>query len=100
MVSDRPNTNSDSRRSPRRAFNRPIGILVQGHYLVVEAGVWTVGNSRIKIEADIVADVSRVNCRTCGSWNNGTDVSYRNAYSAEPVVLHQVMSANDASWIT
>lgn len=70
------------------------------NYLVVEAGVWTVGNGRTKIEADVVEDVSRVNCRTCGSWNNGTDVSYRNAYSAEPVVLHQVMSANDAAWIT
>ena len=70
------------------------------NYLVVEAGVWTVGDGRTKIEADIVEDISRVNCRTCGSWNNGTDVSYRNAYSAEPVVLHQVMSENDSDWIT
>ncbi|MBI4407175.1 MAG: hypothetical protein HY565_01605 [Candidatus Kerfeldbacteria bacterium] len=70
------------------------------NYLVVEAGVWTVGDSRTKIEANVVEDVARVNCRTCGSWNNGTDVFYRNAYSVAPVVLHQVMSENDATWIT
>ncbi len=70
------------------------------NYIVVEAGTWTVGDSRTKIEANVVADVSRLNCRTCGSWNNGTDVAYRNAYSAEPVVLHQIMSANDTDWVT
>ena len=37
MRDERQTMNADSRKSPRRAFNRPVGILVNGHYLVVEA---------------------------------------------------------------
>lgn len=70
------------------------------YYLVVEAGTWVVGDNRTKIEADIVEDVSRVNCSTCGAWNNGIDIAYRNAYSAEPLVLHQIMSENSSNWIS
>ncbi|MBI2416162.1 MAG: H-type lectin domain-containing protein [Candidatus Kerfeldbacteria bacterium] len=70
------------------------------NYLVVEAGVWRLGNSGIKLEAGVQDNVSRVNCFSCGGWNNGVDVSYTNGYSAAPVVLHQVMSEHDSSWIT
>ena len=45
-------------------------------------------------------DVSRVNCSTCGSWNNGTDIQYEQTYSSTPLVLHQVVTENDATWIT
>ena len=70
------------------------------YYMVVEAGVWTLGDGSTKLEAGIVEDVSRVNCSTCGSWNNGTDVLYAQTYSTTPLVLHQVVTENDASWIT
>lgn len=70
------------------------------YYLVVEAGVWTLGDGATQVEAGIVEDVSRLNCSTCGSWNNGTDLFYQQTYSAAPVVLHQVVTDNDSSWIT
>ncbi len=72
----------------------------QVNYMVIEAGVWTLGDGSTKIEAGIVPSVSRVNCSTCGSWNQGTDVYFQSGFSTGPVVLHQVMTENDASWIT
>lgn len=70
------------------------------YYVVVEAGVWTMGDGQTKVEAGMVDNVSRVNCSACGSWNDGVDRSYQHWYNSPPVVLHQVMSEHDASWIT
>ncbi len=70
------------------------------YYLVVEAGVWTLGDGNTKLEAGIVPAVSRVNCSTCGTWNSGTDVFFQHTYSSAPLVLHQVVTENDANWIT
>lgn len=70
------------------------------YYLVIEAGKWTLGDGATKLEAGIVEDVSRVNCSTCGSWNNGTDITYQHTYTATPLVFHQVITENDTDWIT
>jgi hypothetical protein len=62
-------------------------------YLVVEAGVYTQAEHGITMEA--VTFTSTVTDRP-GSWV-GTTRSYANSYTT-PVVLGQVMSANDADW--
>lgn len=70
------------------------------YYLVVEAGVWTLGDGSTKLEAGVVPAVSQVNCSACGTWNQGTDVYFQHAYSSAPVLLHQVVTENDSNWIT
>ena len=62
-------------------------------YLVVEAGVYTQAEHGITMEA--VTFTSTVT-DSSGSWV-GTLRSYANSYTT-PVVLGQVMSANDADW--
>lgn len=44
---------TDSRRSPRRAFQRPIGILVQGEYTVAEAAQISEGGMLIVCEYEL-----------------------------------------------
>jgi len=63
------------------------------HYLVAEEGVW---DSPIKLEA------RKYTTDTVGE-NNGWDYDTRTFgqdYSGNIIVFHQVMSYNDASWIT
>ena len=63
------------------------------NYLVVEEGVWT---SPIKLEA------FRYSTNTVGRkshWNYDHK-EYQQTYTGNIVVLHQVMSYNDPSWIT
>jgi len=63
------------------------------HYLVVEEGVWT---SPIKLEArKYVTDTVGEN----NNWDYDTR-TFGQDYSGNIVVFHQVMSCNDASWIT
>ena len=63
------------------------------HYLVVEEGVW---NSPFKMEA------KKHNTNTTGENNNWRydTLDYNQTYSGKLVVLHQVMSNNDPSWIS
>jgi len=63
------------------------------NYLVVEEGVWT---SPIKVEA------FRYSTNTVGRKNqwNYNYKEYQQTYTGNIVVLHQVMSYNDPSWIT
>ncbi len=65
---------------------------VSAHYLVVEAGVYTVANHGVKLEA--ARFESTVTDRS-GSWQ-GERVIPANSYDS-PVVLGQVLSANDSS---
>lgn len=70
------------------------------NYMVVEKGKWTLGDGNIKVEAGIVSNVSRLNCTTCGSWNNGTDITYQHSYAANPLIFHQIVTDNDPTWVT
>ncbi|MTB50237.1 M14 family zinc carboxypeptidase [Lewinella sp. W8] len=63
------------------------------HYVVVEEGVYTVANDGIKLEA--VKTVESVTSRKNG-WSLQSK-SYQQSYSS-PVVLGQVMTANDNDW--
>ncbi len=69
----------------------PAGVSV--HYMVVEEGVYTVADDGIKMEA--VKFNSTVTDRR-SSWA-GQSVGYNQSYSS-PVVVGQVMTANDADW--
>ena len=74
------------------------GALVAGvtvHYLAVEEGVYTAADDGVAMEA--IKYTSTVTDRS-GSWN-GEAQSYSQGY-AQPVVLGQVMSCNDARWST
>lgn len=74
----------------------PSGASVSGYtvrYVAVEAGVYTGANNGIQMEA--VKFTSTVTDEN-NSWA-GEQRSYANAY-ASPVVLGQVMTANDADW--
>jgi|GEM_PF-4417437 len=63
------------------------------HYIVVEAGVYTLEEHGIQMEAVLVgSDV----VDSAGGWN-GELIGYKNDYTA-PVILGQVMSFNDERW--
>lgn len=70
------------------------------YYMVIEAGIWTLGDGATQIEAGIVKTVSDLNCSTCGTWNRGTDMDYDLTYTSAPLVFHQIVSENDNTWIT
>lgn len=63
------------------------------HYMVVEEGVYNQSDHGVKMEA---ATYTSSVTDHVGSWN-GEPRSYANTYN-NPVVLGQVMSANDAGW--
>ncbi len=63
------------------------------HYLAVEAGVYTEAEHGITMEA---VKVSSSTVDRSGSWS-GDPRGYQQAY-ASPIVLGQVMTANDARW--
>jgi hypothetical protein len=63
------------------------------HYVVVEEGVYTVASHGVKMEA---VKVSSTVTDRAGSWV-GQSRGYQQSY-ASPVVLGQVVTANDADW--
>ena len=74
----------------------PSGAVLNGYsiqYLVVEEGVYTVAADGIDMEA------VRVNSTTTAGKNNWVfeNRAYQNSYT-NPVVIGQVMTANDADW--
>lgn len=64
------------------------------HFLIVEAGRYTVAGDGVRMEA--VRYLSTATDRAPNSWN-GESRSYLNSY-AQPVVIGQVMSFNDPDW--
>jgi len=72
----------------------PLASAYTVHYLVVEAGVYTLGEHGIKMEAHRLTS-TQTNSK--GSWWHGDSLSYSQSYT-NPVVLGQVMSAEDADW--
>jgi len=65
------------------------------HYIVMEEGVWSLPDGT-KVEA------SKYDTSTVGENNNWLydQRTYNQTYSGAIIVLHQVMSYNDATWIT
>ena len=65
------------------------------HYIVVEEGVWSLPNG-MRLEA------KKYSTNTVGENNNWAydTRSYSQTYSGNIVVLHQVMTYNDPTWIT
>ncbi|MBD3311547.1 MAG: hypothetical protein GF349_03555 [Candidatus Magasanikbacteria bacterium] len=63
-------------------------------YFVIEEGKWDVDG--IKIEAD------KYDTNTVGENNNWTydSLSFAQSFSVDPIVLHQVMTNNDSTWIS
>ncbi|MEE4146156.1 MAG: hypothetical protein V2I26_15240 [Halieaceae bacterium] len=72
-----------------------LGATYDVEYLVVEAGVYTQAEHGLAMEAAIV-NSTRTDGKFAGGWQ-GQVRSYQNAY-VNPVVLGQVMSANDQRW--
>ena len=64
------------------------------YYMVVEEGAGTIGG--VPIEAHTYSTSTTAHT---SSWTADSK-TYTNTYSADPIVLHQVMSYNDANWIT
>jgi hypothetical protein len=64
------------------------------HYIVLEAGVYTADVHGVTLEAAVI-DAPLTAAK--GRMSDLAARSYRNSYTA-PVVLGQVMSANDADW--
>ena len=64
-------------------------------YLAIDEGVWEIDG--VKIEAHKY-DTDKVG--SSGNWNNYDTKNFSHSYSSDPVVMHQVMSNNDSSWIT
>lgn len=63
-------------------------------YTVVEAGTYTLAANGIKMEA---VKVTSTKTNAKGAWSTQEVRSYTNSYTA-PVVLAQIMSANDTRW--
>lgn len=68
-------------------------------YMVVEAGAWELGDTGIKVEADIDEDVATVGNSTDG-YPIGDIITYTHSYNTFPIIFHQVMSDNDSDWIS
>lgn len=67
---------------------------VDAHCVAVEAGTYTSAKNGVKIEAKrILSTVTN----SKDSWSTGTPITFSNAYT-NPVVLGQVMTANDPDW--
>jgi hypothetical protein len=65
------------------------------HYLVVEEGIWSLPNG-LRLEA------GKYNTSTVGENNNWAydTRNYGQIFSGNLIVLHQVMTYNDSTWIT
>ena len=64
------------------------------HYVVAEAGVYTLAEHGIQMEA---RQVTSTVTNSSSSWSAGETLSYSQGYTS-PVVLGQVMSFNDPDW--
>lgn len=78
--------------------NSDIGKSDTIHYIVVEEGAWTLGNTKVEAHQESISTVG-ASSAVGGTWA-GDSKTYSQTYSANPIVLHQVMSYNDADWIT
>lgn len=67
-------------------------------YMAVERGTWYVRG--IKIEANSTMSSTVASSPFIGGSWTGTIHPYTHTYTADPVILHSVMSANDPSWIS
>ncbi|UHD17107.1 PKD domain-containing protein [Thiocapsa bogorovii] len=74
--------------------DQPLNGTYSVYYTVVEAGVYTEAQHGIKMEA---VRFTSNNTNYSGAWWQQEARSYANSYTA-PVVLGQVMSANDPRW--
>jgi len=68
------------------------------YYFVIEEGVWEVGDTTIEAHQTEISTVGSAPS-IGGTWIGENQV-YEAGYADYPVVLHQVMSYNDPSWIT
>lgn len=62
-------------------------------YIVMEQGDWVMGSTNVEAYKENISTVA-----SNSSWV-GDNKSYTHTYSSGPVVLHQVMSADDSAWI-
>lgn len=79
------------------ALQNPGGSVLSSdtvHYLVIEEGAWTMPDGTL-IEAHTIS----TNTTAYKNHWNGDSQSYTHTYSSAPVVLHQVQTFNDSSWI-
>ncbi|UHD17109.1 PKD domain-containing protein [Thiocapsa bogorovii] len=74
--------------------NEPLDATYTIHYTVVEAGVYTLAEHGIKMEA---ARFSSNQTSGSGNWSAGNTRAYAQSYT-NPVVVGQVMSENDPLW--
>lgn len=65
------------------------------NYLVIEEGVWDLGGLMVEARA---LDTNLVGSQW--NWNNYETRDYAYNFTADPMILHQVMSSNDNNWIT
>ncbi|UHD15891.1 hypothetical protein [Thiocapsa bogorovii] len=73
----------------------PFGATYSVHYAVAEAGVYTLADDGIKMEA-VRATSNQTNAS--GRWPAGNARTYAQSYASR-VVLGQVMSENDPRWL-
>lgn len=74
--------------------DEPLDAAYTLHYTVVEAGVYTLAEHGIKMEA---ARFTSTQTSGIGNWSAGNTRAYAQSYTS-PVVLGQVMSENDPRW--
>lgn len=70
------------------AFREPV------HYMVMEAGQWQIGDTKIEAHVETVSTVGSI-----AGWSSDI-YEYDHNFDNPPIVLHQVMSDDDPSWIT
>jgi hypothetical protein len=63
-------------------------------YLVIEEGVWNLGGQTVEARQHYTSTLGR-----SGNWLYD-QLAFKHKFTAEPLVFHQVMSANDNRWIT
>ncbi len=63
-------------------------------YLVIEEGVWNWGGQTVEARQHYTSTLGRA-----GNWLFDQKL-FKAKFSSEPIVLHQVMTANDNRWIT
>lgn len=68
------------------------------YFIAVERGAWEIEGHLIEADSASVSTVAASSV-VSGTWA-GDSKTYSHSYSAAPIVLHQVMSANDTDWIT
>lgn len=64
-------------------------------YIVIEKGVWFIDGIRLEVNTHTTNTVGS----RFGGWNYDT-ISFAQPFSNAPIVLHQVQTENDSSWVT